>query len=66
MLVKNLAGEQIGRVTSGTFSPALKKGIGLALISSEISKADQVVVDVRGRDSIFEVVSLPFVPSRVR
>jgi aminomethyltransferase len=66
MLVKNLAGEQIGRVTSGTFSPALKKGIGLALISSEIGKADQVVVDVRGRDSIFEVVSLPFVPSRVR
>ncbi|MFM8191236.1 MAG: glycine cleavage T C-terminal barrel domain-containing protein, partial [Candidatus Nanopelagicus sp.] len=50
----------------GTFSPTLKKGIGLALISSEISKGDQVMVDVRGRDSVFEVVALPFVPSRVR
>ncbi|MFM9015396.1 MAG: glycine cleavage system aminomethyltransferase GcvT [Candidatus Nanopelagicus sp.] len=66
MQIKDKSGKLIGQVTSGTFSPTLKKGIGLALISSEISKGDQVMVDVRGRDSVFEVVALPFVPSRVR
>jgi aminomethyltransferase len=66
MQVKNQQGEVIGKVTSGTFSPALKKGIGLALLSSAISKGDQVIIDLRGRDSLFEVVSLPFVPSKVR
>ena len=66
MQVKSVSGEIVGLVTSGTFSPALKKGIGLALINSDISKGDKVLIDVRGKDSVFEIVSLPFVPSKVR
>jgi aminomethyltransferase len=66
MQVKNSSGELIGVVTSGTFSPGLKKGIGLALINSEVIKGDKVLIDVRGTDCQFEVVGLPFVPSRVR
>lgn len=66
MQVKDLAGKIIGTVTSGTFSPALKKGIGLALIDSNVKKDEAVVIDIRGSDSIFTVVSLPFVPSKVR
>ena len=66
MQVKNLSGEVIGVVTSGTFSPGLKKGIGLALINSEVIKGDNVLIDVRGTDCQFEVVGLPFVPSKVR
>ena len=66
MQVKNLNGQIIGVVTSGTFSPALKKGIGLALIDSNVKKDDQVLIDIRGNDSTFKVVSLPFVPSKVR
>ena len=66
MQVKSVSGEIVGLVTSGTFSPALKKGIGLALINSDISKGDTVLIDVRGKDSVFEIVSLPFVPSKVR
>ena len=66
MQVKNVSGEIVGFVTSGTFSPALKKGIGLALINSDISKGDKVLIDVRGKDSVFEIVTLPFVPSKVR
>jgi len=66
MQVKNLTGEVIGVVTSGTFSPGLKKGIGLALIDSEVIKGDKVLIDVRGSDCPFEVVALPFVPSKVR
>ena len=66
MQVKDSNGQIIGVVTSGTFSPALKKGIGLALIDSNVKKDDQVLIDIRGNDSTFTVVSLPFVPSKVR
>ena len=66
MQVKSVSGEIVGLVTSGTFSPVLKKGIGLALINSDISKGNKVLIDVRGKDSVFEIVSLPFVPSKVK
>lgn len=61
-------GEPIGEVTSGTFSPTLKKGIGLALLSTAagVAEGDEVVVDVRGRPSPVRVVKPPFVPSHVR
>ncbi len=66
MQVKNSAGEVIGIVTSGTFSPSLKKGIALALLEPSYVIGDSVVVDVRGRDSISNVVALPMVQSNVR
>ena len=66
MQVKDITGKVIGQVTSGTFSPGLKKGIGLALINPAIVKGDQVLIDIRGVDSPFNVVELPFVPSKVR
>jgi aminomethyltransferase len=66
MQVKNSSGEVVGEVTSGTFSPTLKKGIGLALIDPAIALGSEVVLDVRGRDSVCEVVALPFVASHVR
>jgi len=66
MQVKDITGKVIGQVTSGTFSPGLKKGIGLALINPAIVKGDQVLIDIRGVDSSFYVVDLPFVPSKVR
>ena len=66
MNVKNSHGEVVGVITSGTFSPTLKHGIALALVSKEISVGDQLVVDVRGRESQSEVVKLPFVTSHVR
>jgi aminomethyltransferase len=66
MEVKNSAGEVIGIVTSGTFSPSLKKGIALALIAPTFNVGDSVVVDVRGRESVAQVVALPMVESHVR
>ena len=66
MQVKNSDGELIGVVTSGTFSPTLKKGIALALISNAFKLGDQVVIDVRGRDCVAEVAKLPLVNSNVR
>ena len=66
MSVKNSNGEIVGEITSGTFSPTLKIGIGLALLKSEIEIGQTLVIDVRGRDSQCEVVKLPFVTSHVR
>ena len=66
MDVKNSEGKVIGIITSGTFSPSLKKGIALALVEPSCVIGDSVVVDVRGRDSIAKVVALPMVESHVR
>jgi aminomethyltransferase len=32
------SGKTVGKVTSGTFSPLLKKGVGMAYINTECSK----------------------------
>ena len=66
MSVKSQSGEVLGEITSGTFSPTLKKGIALALLSPSVSIGDHVIIDVRGRDSIAEVTKAPLVPSHVR
>jgi aminomethyltransferase len=60
-------GPAIGEITSGTFSPTRKVGIGLALVAADaVAAGDEVVVDVRGRPGRFRVTKPPFVPSRVR
>jgi len=43
------SGKQIGSTTSGTYSPSLKKGIGLALLNtSDIKNIDHILVEIRG------------------
>ena len=59
-------GENIGEVTSGTFSPTRKQGIALALLSPSVAVGDEVVIDVRGRDVAATVVKPPFVEVQVR
>ncbi len=56
----------LGEITSGTFSPTLKKGIALALLSSVVNPEAQVGVDVRGRREMFQIRPLPFVDTSVR
>ena len=62
------SGEPIGQTTSGTFSPTLGVGIGLALIDTAagVAEGDEVAVDVRGRRLRVRVVKPPFVRSHVR
>jgi aminomethyltransferase len=66
MTVRDAEGGDVGEVTSGTFSPSLKRGIGLALLDRTVAEGDEVTVDVRGRASLMRVVKPPFVPSHVR
>lgn len=68
MDVLDSEGTVIGQTTSGTFSPTLKQGIALALLTSAagVADGDQVFIDVRGRRLGATVASLPFVESHVR
>ncbi|HET6627534.1 MAG TPA: glycine cleavage system aminomethyltransferase GcvT [Nocardioidaceae bacterium] len=56
----------LGEVTSGTFSPTLKQGVGLALLASQVTDGAEVSVDVRGRREVFTVTKPPFVNPDVR
>ncbi len=57
-------GEPAGTVTSGTFSPTLRRGIGLALLDVTVQEGHEVEVDVRGRPAVFRVVRPPFVEAK--
>lgn len=66
MSVQLLRDVPLGEVTSGTFSPTLKKGIALALVSTSVSDDAEVRVDVRGRPEVFQITKPPFVQPSVR
>jgi aminomethyltransferase len=66
MVVLDDAGEEVGQVTSGTFSPTLRKGIALALLAPRVGPSASVQVDVRGRVEPFQVTKPPFVQPGVR
>ena len=53
----------IGEITSGTFSPSLQTGIGLAYLwpADVVDVGDEVEVDIRGRRGAATVVRPPFV-----
>ncbi|RNL64271.1 glycine cleavage system aminomethyltransferase GcvT [Nocardioides marmoriginsengisoli] len=66
MTVKLTADLPIGEITSGTFSPTLKKSVALALINSQVEEGAEVSVDVRGRMEVFVVTKPPFVTPEVK
>ncbi len=61
MQVQTGDGSPLGWVTSGTFSPTLRRGIALALLRAGVSDGNEVYVDVRGRLQPFTVTKPPFV-----
>jgi len=65
-VVDSGTGGPLGTVTSGTFSPTLRTGIGLALLDRSVSDGDEVQVDVRGRPEPFTVTKPPFVETTLR
>ena len=50
-----------GEITSGTFSPTMKKSIALARLPASVPDGEIVHVDVRGRSLAARVVKPPFV-----
>jgi aminomethyltransferase len=53
-------------ITSGTYSPTLKKGIGMALVPAFVDPDAQLGVQIRTRREIFESHRFPFVDTSVR
>jgi aminomethyltransferase len=61
-LIRDNEGNLIGRVTSGTQSPTLSKGIGLGYVQIEQAYIDsEIFIDVRDKSLKAKVVKLPFV-----
>ena len=66
-LVVDKQGTAIGKVTSGTHSPLLEQGIGLAYLDRGSDKiGTQIYIDMRGKRRLAEVAKLPFVPSGIK
>lgn len=60
--VVNENDEVIGRVTSGTMSPMLQQGIGMAYLDKSYTKFDtEIFIKVRNRKLKAKVVKIPFV-----
>lgn len=65
-VVTDAQGNPIGEVTSGTQSPTLGKGIGMAYVASKFADVDsELYIDVRGKLLKAKVVKLPFVAKGV-
>jgi len=54
-------GEEVGYVTSGTFSPCLEKGIGIGYINIPYHEiGTPIMIPIRGKEIPAEVVKTPF------
>ena len=59
--VYNNQGEKIGHITSGTFSPLLKCGIGMAYVqTSQAQEGNIINAKIRDRLTRGKIVSFPF------
>lgn len=60
-------GQPVGETTSGTFSPSLNIGIGMCYVAREVSATGtRLEVEIRNQRVPAEIVTLPFVPSKVK
>jgi len=56
-----VGGSRIGHVTSGSYSPTLKKNLGLALITSEHAQPGNTIdIIIRNKPVQAEIVKIPF------
>ena len=53
-------GQEIGFVSSGTFSPLLRVGIAMGYASPELEPGERISVEIHGKPRSAEVVSWPF------
>ncbi len=54
-------GKTLGVVTSGNFSPTLKKGIGMGYVLPQYSKpGTEILIDIRGKAAVAVVMEPPF------
>jgi aminomethyltransferase len=66
MLVSLLPDVPLCEITSGTFSPTLRKGIGMALVPTFVDPEAELGVQIRTQREIFRSHPFPFVDTSVR
>jgi aminomethyltransferase len=60
-------GAEVGYVTSGTRAPSVEKSVALAYVRSDLAKpGTRLVVDVRGKEAVADVVAGPFYKKQER
>jgi aminomethyltransferase len=53
--------EQVGSVSSGTYSPSLDKNIGCGYVRNDLAKIGTLLaIEIRGKKKMAEVVTIPF------
>jgi aminomethyltransferase len=58
-------GSEVGRVTSGGFSPSLERPIGMGYVATHLSQpGTALTLEQRGKLFGAQVVAMPFVPHR--
>jgi len=61
------AGDPVGVVTSGSFSPSLERCIGMGYARTDLSSIGaELDVDIRGQAHRARVAKTPFVPSHAK
>ena len=59
--IADASGNIIGKVTSGTQSPSLQKGIGMGYVKTEFSKSgSEIYIKIRDKALKAQVVKIPF------
>jgi aminomethyltransferase len=62
--ILNKREQQVGRLTSGTFSPLLKCGIGMGYVEvSEAQEGNLVSIEIRGKQARARIASFPLFSS---
>ena len=57
--IKNEKGVKIGFVTSGTFSPSNKVGLGIGYINDSYKMSDKIFISIRNKLVKAEIIKLP-------
>ena len=64
-MLRTAQGNEVGRVTSGGFSPSLQRPIGMGYVATALSApGTPLTLEQRGKLFTAEVVPMPFVPHR--
>lgn len=58
-------GKDVGFVTSGTFSPSLKKALAMALVDAAVPEG-KLAVEIRGKEIACHTVAFPFLTARTK
>ena len=65
VMMRGEADEQVGAVTSGTFSPSLELGVGMAYVRSDLAEVGtELEIDVRGKRRPARIASKPLYSKR--